>query len=152
LPYDKLAPFDPFKVRGSMTKRGVRKEASEGDKLVAARVRAARMAAGLSQERLGNALGVTFQQVQKYEKGVNRVGPGRLQKIADITNKPITFFFADMDGNPFGNDEVATVVQLMGSKPPIRRIVNRLSRLTAEDAARIADLVERLTTSADRPD
>jgi transcriptional regulator with XRE-family HTH domain len=49
----------------------------------------------ISQADLGNALGVTFQQVQKYEKGTNRIGVGRLQQIADTLRVPISFFFDD---------------------------------------------------------
>ena len=52
---------------------------------------------GISQEKLGESLGITFQQVQKYEKGTNRVGASRLQAIASILNAPISFFF---DGAP----------------------------------------------------
>jgi transcriptional regulator with XRE-family HTH domain len=128
------------------------KAISAGDQFVAARVRVARLAAGLSQATLGKAIGVTFQQIQKYEKGANRVGPGRLQEIANITGKPITFFFAEMDGKASGDDEVTAVVQLMGSKPAIRRIIGRLSRLTTGDAAHVADLVERLTADRDGAD
>src|ERR1700704_6458641 len=65
------------------------------DAHVGLRIRAARLAAGLSQERLANALGVTFQQVQKYEKGVNRVGAGRLSDSARILSVPVSFFFED---------------------------------------------------------
>ena len=53
------------------------------------------MLMGLSQEKLGEALGVTFQQVQKYEKGTNRIGAGRLQDIAKILEAPPSFFFQD---------------------------------------------------------
>ena len=48
---------------------------------------------GLSQERLGESLGITFQQIQKYEKGTNRVGASRLQAIASILSTPVSFFF-----------------------------------------------------------
>ncbi len=54
-----------------------------------------RMLLGLSQERLGERLGVTFQQVQKYEKGMNRIGASRLQQIAEILDVPPSFFFED---------------------------------------------------------
>jgi transcriptional regulator with XRE-family HTH domain len=52
---------------------------------------------GMSQEQLSEALGLTFQQVQKYEKGINRISAGRLQQIAHILNVPIPFFF---EGTP----------------------------------------------------
>ena len=54
---------------------------------------------GMSQEKLGESLGITFQQVQKYEKGTNRVGASRLQDIASIMNAPVAFFFEDAPGS-----------------------------------------------------
>jgi transcriptional regulator with XRE-family HTH domain len=61
---------------------------------VARRLRALRLQRGMSQEKLGERLGLTYQQVQKYEKGVNRIGAGRLQQIADIFEVPVSAFFA----------------------------------------------------------
>jgi transcriptional regulator with XRE-family HTH domain len=63
------------------------------DKHVGARVRMRRMMLGMSQEKLGDALGLTFQQVQKYEKGTNRIGASRLQQIAQILQVSVSFFF-----------------------------------------------------------
>src|SRR3984885_5230219 len=63
------------------------------DKHVGSRVRMRRMMLSMSQEKLGDALGLTFQQVQKYEKGTNRIGASRLQHISDILQVPVTFFF-----------------------------------------------------------
>jgi transcriptional regulator with XRE-family HTH domain len=63
------------------------------DKHVGSRVRMRRMMLSMSQEKLGDALGLTFQQVQKYEKGVNRIGAGRLQRISEALEVPISFFF-----------------------------------------------------------
>ena len=55
----------------------------------------------MSQEKLGESLGITFQQIQKYEKGTNRVGASRLQAIASILDVPVAFFFAEVPGrNP----------------------------------------------------
>jgi len=62
---------------------------------VGSRIRFRRTTLGLSQEKLGDGLGITFQQVQKYEKGTNRVGASRLQNIASILNVPISFFFEE---------------------------------------------------------
>lgn len=66
---------------------------------VGARVRLRRTMLGLSQEKLGESLGVTFQQVQKYEKGSNRIGASRLQKLSEILKAPISFFFEDAPGS-----------------------------------------------------
>jgi transcriptional regulator with XRE-family HTH domain len=63
------------------------------DKHVGSRVRMRRMMLGMSQEKLGDALGLTFQQVQKYEKGTNRIGASRLQQISHILQVPVEFFF-----------------------------------------------------------
>ena len=67
------------------------------DKHVGSRVRMRRMMLGMSQEKLGDALGLTFQQVQKYEKGTNRIRASRLQEISHILEVPVPFFF---DGAP----------------------------------------------------
>ncbi len=63
---------------------------------VGSRIRLRRTLMGMSQERLGEALGLTFQQVQKYERGVNRVGASRLYDLSRILDVPISFFFDDM--------------------------------------------------------
>ena len=67
------------------------------DKYVGSRVRMRRIMLGMSQEKLGEALGLTFQQVQKYEKGTNRVGASRLQQISEILQVPVSFLF---EGGP----------------------------------------------------
>ena len=68
------------------------------DRHVGNRVRMRRMMQGMSQQKLGQALGVTCQQVQKYEKGTNRIGAGRLQHIASIQQVSISFYFEDAPG------------------------------------------------------
>lgn len=67
------------------------------DKYVGSRVRMRRIMLGMSQEKLGEALDLTFQQIQKYEKGTNRIGASRLQQIADILQVPVSFLF---EGGP----------------------------------------------------
>ena len=63
------------------------------DKYVGSRVRMRRMMLGMSQEKLADALGLTFQQIQKYEKGTNRISASRLQAISQILDAPVHFFF-----------------------------------------------------------
>src|SRR5476649_3090144 len=63
---------------------------------VGARVRLRRTLLGLSQEKLGDAIGLTFQQVQKYERGANRVGASRLYDLSKVLDVPVSFFFDDM--------------------------------------------------------
>ena len=70
--------------------------ASPIDAHVGGRIRLRRTLMGMSQERLGEALGLTFQQVQKYERGVNRVGASRLFDLSRVLDVPISFFFDDM--------------------------------------------------------
>ncbi len=72
------------------------------DRHVGSRVRRRRLIVGMSQEKLGEALGLTFQQVQKYEKGANRIGSGRLQQIAHTLQVPISYFYDGQgeDGSP----------------------------------------------------
>jgi transcriptional regulator with XRE-family HTH domain len=65
---------------------------------VGSRIRLRRTMLGMSQEKLGESLGITFQQIQKYEKGTNRVGASRLQNISNILNVPVSFFFEDAPG------------------------------------------------------
>ena len=66
---------------------------------VGSRIRMRRTLLGLSQEKLGDALGLTFQQVQKYERGANRVGSSRLFEISRLLDVPVSFFFEDMPGD-----------------------------------------------------
>jgi transcriptional regulator with XRE-family HTH domain len=63
---------------------------------VGARVRLRRTLLGMSQEKLGEAIGLTFQQVQKYERGANRVGASRLYDLSRVLDVPVSFFFDDM--------------------------------------------------------
>ena len=71
------------------------------DKHVGSRVRMRRMMLGMSQEKLGDALDLTFQQVQKYEKGSNRIGASRLQQVSQILQVPVAFFFEGAPLMPF---------------------------------------------------
>jgi transcriptional regulator with XRE-family HTH domain len=70
------------------------------DKHVGSRLRMRRMMLGMSQEKLGEAFGLTFQQVQKYEKGMNRISASRLQQAAQILDVSVPFFF---EGAPGGH-------------------------------------------------
>jgi transcriptional regulator with XRE-family HTH domain len=77
-----------------------KKQANPIDAQVGNRVRIRRMLIGMSQEKLGDLLGLTFQQVQKYEKGVNRIGAGRLYEISRILGVPIDFFYEGVAAAP----------------------------------------------------
>ena len=75
---------------------------------VGARVRLRRTLLGMSQEKLGEAVGLTFQQIQKYERGTNRIGASRLHQFAQVLDVPVSFFFDDM---PI---EIAKTNQVLG--------------------------------------
>jgi len=123
---------------------------------VGSRVRLRRMMLGMSQEKLGEHLGITFQQIQKYEKGTNRIGASRLQHIARVLTVPVAFFFEDAPGQePVGNRgfaedaSMAFAVEFCGSPEGLqlnrafvkiadvkvrRRIIDLVKSLSAEDA------------------
>src|SRR6476646_8065332 len=76
---------------------GIRKRrAGAEDVEIGKKIRMLRLERGLSQSALAEGIGLTFQQVQKYEKGTNRVSAGRLQRIAEILNTPVMFFYGGM--------------------------------------------------------
>jgi transcriptional regulator with XRE-family HTH domain len=81
------------------------KETSLVDRHVGNRVRMRRLMLGLSQTQIGDALGVTFQQVQKYENGTNRISAGNLQHICQILQVPVAFFFEGAPGGVGGAAE-----------------------------------------------
>jgi transcriptional regulator with XRE-family HTH domain len=79
----------------TMSEKQDRKEPEPTDVHVGGRIRLRRNLLGMSQEKLGEQLGITFQQIQKYEKGTNRVGASRLQAIATILGVPVAYFFEE---------------------------------------------------------
>lgn len=85
----------------------VSKEPNPIDRHVGNRVRMQRILLNMSQEKLGEALGITFQQVQKYEKGVNRISASRLQRISQILNVPPSFFFQNAPGQTVNGAEAS---------------------------------------------
>jgi len=77
------------------------------------RIKLRRLQLGLSQESLGLALGVTFEQVQKYEKGTDRIGAGRLQQVAEILRVPILFFFGGNIAGGSDREDSAAVLDFL---------------------------------------
>ena len=86
----------PRKSSGRMASKGF---PNPIDVHVGQRVRQRRTLLGMSQEKLAEAIGLTFQQVQKYERGANRVGSSRLFDLARVLDVPISYFFEDMEAN-----------------------------------------------------
>ncbi|UUP17789.1 helix-turn-helix domain-containing protein [Nitratireductor thuwali] len=121
---------------------------------VGSRIRLRRNMLGVSQEKLGDSLGITFQQIQKYEKGTNRVGASRLQAIASILNAPVSFFFEGApgeDGLPapgLQEDGTAYVADFLNSSEGIQ--LNRAFVKISDPKVRrkILDLVKALAADA----
>jgi transcriptional regulator with XRE-family HTH domain len=105
------------------------------DKHVGSRLRMRRVMLGMSQEKLGDAFGLTFQQVQKYEKGVNRMGASRLQQAAQILDVSVPFFF---EGAPGGHK--------MGEGAPSPTYVNEF--VSSEDGLRLIKAFIRIARPA----
>jgi transcriptional regulator with XRE-family HTH domain len=119
------------------------KSTTSDDVEVGQRIRARRMAKGMSQTELGDLLGVTFQQVQKYEKGVNRVGAGRLVRVADALGVPVSFFFGATDADAGSRDTRAILGFL--DTPYALRLLRAFSRIPQGEVQRaLVDLVESL--------
>lgn len=124
------------------------------DMHVGSRIRLRRNMLGLSQEKLGENLGITFQQIQKYEKGTNRVGASRLQAISAILNVPVSFFFEDAPGSSnqagFAEDNEATyVVDFLNSNEGVQ-LTRAFTKISDPKVRRkIIDLVKSLAADAD---
>ena len=105
---------------------------------VGQKVRLRRTLLNMSQEKLGEALGVTFQQVQKYERGVNRIGAGRLFYIGQVLDVPVSFFFEGLRASASGfgeNDQTPFVNDLLSSPEGIQ-LAAAFSRLRNPDVRR----------------
>ena len=107
---------------------------------VGGRVRLRRMLIGMSQERLGELLGLTFQQVQKYEKGTNRIGASRLYQISQYLGAPVQFFFEDIAGDGAAPQAAAEGFAERDSAPFVMEFVSSAEGIDLNRAyARIAD-------------
>jgi transcriptional regulator with XRE-family HTH domain len=128
------------------------------DKHVGSRVRMRRMMLGMSQEKLGDALGLTFQQVQKYEKGTNRIGASRLQQISHILQVPVSFFFEGAPtvpslGRPEGMGEApspAYVADFLATSDGLALTKAFTKIADSKLRRRIVDLVEQIASSDKR--
>ena len=114
---------------------------------VGQRIRIQRLSQGLSQTSLADQLGVTFQQVQKYEKGVNRVGAGRLTRIAKVLGVPVSMFFGAHDGGTLDRADRGTSsspLKLL-TVPGALRLLRAYGQLNDGKMRRsIVDLVENV--------
>ena len=118
------------------------------DRHVGLRIRMRRKEMGVSQERLAEALGITFQQVQKYERGANRVSASKLWEIAGALRTPVGYFYDGLEGQAGSASQQTTAQAFLSSseglellaafprivEPAIRRKLVELVRVVAEDA------------------
>jgi transcriptional regulator with XRE-family HTH domain len=109
-----------------------KKKPSPRDQEIGRRIRTQRLALGISQAALGEKLGITFQQIQKYEKGVNRIGSGRLEELSRILGVPVGFFFDD-DRN---TADVRHALDLADTGQALR-LLKAFSEIKAPDIRRV---------------
>jgi len=124
-----------------------KKQANPIDIQVGNRVRIRRMLIGMSQERLGDLLGLTFQQVQKYEKGVNRIGAGRLFEVARILNVPVDFFYEGLNSISEGGlgEGAPPVMEFISSGEGLQLSLAFMKIKDAKVRKRVLDLVKSLS-------
>lgn len=121
---------------------------------VGGRVRLRRMIMGMSQEALGKALGLTFQQIQKYEKGANRIGASRLYELSKLLDVPVQFFYDDYAGGEPGaapgmaESDAAGVFMELAQSPEIIQLCKVFSQIKEPQVRkRILDLIKSIAES-----
>jgi transcriptional regulator with XRE-family HTH domain len=111
------------------------------------RIKMQRLARGLSQTDVAKRLGITFQQIQKYERGVNRVGAGRLQEIANLFSVPPAFFFEDGPRHKPGQSAEASTTELLANKYNLA-LAQAYNKIRSRSVRRnVLELVEGLAES-----
>ncbi|MFG1376450.1 helix-turn-helix domain-containing protein [Xanthobacter autotrophicus] len=127
------------------------------DKHVGSRVRMRRMMVSMSQEKLGEHLGITFQQIQKYEKGTNRIGASRLQQISTVLGVPVAFFFEGApafgpEGEGFSEDQSpAYVSDFLATSDGLTLTRNFMRIADPKIRRRIVELVIAIAGEAETP-
>ncbi len=116
---------------------------------VGSRVRLRRLLLGMSQDKLGEELGVTFQQVQKYERGANRIGASRLYDVSRVLEVPVSFFFDGLDSLPaqagFGEGDQTPIVDDFINSPEGVALAIAFARITQPKVRRsVLELVRAL--------
>src|ERR1043166_8592029 len=134
-------------MRAGMIAKSRVKGTTSADVEVGQRIRARRMAKGMSQTELGELVGVTFQQVQKYEKGINRVGAGRLVRVAEALDVPVSFFFGGTDA---GSQDTRAILGFLDISY-LLRLLRAFSRIPPGGVQRaVVDLVASIAPEAER--
>jgi transcriptional regulator with XRE-family HTH domain len=129
----------------------MKKSTGSIDKEIGSRVRMRRVSIGMSQEKLGDMLGLTFQQVQKYEKGTNRISVGRLVDIAKILSVDIHFFFNGIKSIKadagFAEDETPPYISEVMSTPEGLQLIRTFTGIkNAKVRKSIVQLVSALAS------
>ncbi len=117
------------------------------DEYVGKRVRQRRWMVGLSQQQLGEAVGIKFQQIQKYETGMNRVSASRLWDIAETLGVPVTFFFEGYDGATFDETKASGKGDLLADKEALE-LVRSYYAIPENQRRKLFDLARVLSDAA----
>ena len=123
---------------------------SSKDHQVSVRLRAAREAAGLTQHGLGQAVGITYQQMQKYEAGTNRISAGRLYDIACVLNRPMSYFFGSDETEAAAEGDLAIDAIDLLRQPQGLRLATAATRLDRETLLGFVGLMEAVVRAEDR--
>lgn len=123
------------------------KKVTDVDKHVGAKIRMARTMRHISQQKLADAVGLTFQQVQKYETGKNGCRSSRLLDIARFLNMPISYFFDGLDQPGFVADPYNTIMTRFFSQTHARELAESFMRLNAREQSLVASTATALTKS-----
>ena len=126
----------------------MKKSPNDADRHIGSQIRARRIAIGMSQEKLGDLLGLTFQQVQKYEKGMNRVGASRLLEIATILQVPVTYFYEGLSPEKSKVSIEEKTASLLLATMEGQRLIKAFSRIESPEFRRkVVELVEVISNS-----
>jgi transcriptional regulator with XRE-family HTH domain len=127
-------------MAGRSSGKAIKHRRAPEDVEIGRKIRALRLANGVSQIALADGIGLTFQQIQKYEKGANRVSAGRLQKIARILDTPIAFFF-DEQRTKNQEDNVLDLIQSKGAMRLLRAYAELPSGATKHALVMLAEVM-----------
>jgi transcriptional regulator with XRE-family HTH domain len=126
------------------------KRVNPKDREIGQRIRLQRMETGLSQTDLGHSVGVTFQQIQKYEKGANRVSGSRITQIATVLNVPPSFFFGETpNGNGAKPNGAAALVEAALTEPGTYKMMRSYNKLNPRVRHAVAHLLNALAREDD---
>ncbi|WP_342633216.1 helix-turn-helix transcriptional regulator [Microvirga flavescens] len=124
----------------------MKKSPNDADRHIGRQIRARRIAIGMSQERLGELLGLTFQQIQKYEKGINRVGAGRLLEIGAFLQVPIAYFYEGLSEYKTSPGPEETIASMILATSDGQRLARAFSAIDKTQIRRkIIELMEAMS-------